>query len=120
MSIWEFPKIRGTLSGGPYNKDPTIYKGTILGSPIFGNPPYHVFRAYATLNLKPQTIYLIRFEGSRLNVSGFGFVVSHAPGCCLQGSYCKGATPKVRVQNLGLPEQKNTNLLTRTNPDLET
>ena len=24
MSIWEFPKIRGTLIGGPYNKDPTI------------------------------------------------------------------------------------------------
>ena len=24
MHIWEFPKIRGTLSWGPYNKDPTI------------------------------------------------------------------------------------------------
>ena len=35
-SIWEFPKIRGTLFGGPYNKDPTIY-GTILGSRIFGS-----------------------------------------------------------------------------------
>ena len=35
--IREFPKIRGTLFGGPYNnKDPTIW-GTILGSPIFGN-----------------------------------------------------------------------------------
>ena len=34
---WEFPKIRGTLFWGPYNKDPTIW-GTILGSPIFGNP----------------------------------------------------------------------------------
>ena len=34
--IWEFPKIRGTLSWGPYNKDPTIWD-TILGSPIFGN-----------------------------------------------------------------------------------
>ena len=22
--IWGFPKIRGTLSGGPSNKDPTI------------------------------------------------------------------------------------------------
>ena len=22
--IWEFPKIRGTLFWGPYNKDPTI------------------------------------------------------------------------------------------------
>ena len=33
----EFPKIRGTLFWGPYNEDPTMY-GTILGSPIFGNP----------------------------------------------------------------------------------
>ena len=32
----EFPKIRGTLFWGPYNKDPTVW-GTILGSPIFGN-----------------------------------------------------------------------------------
>ena len=30
----EFPKIRGTLVWGPYNKDPTI-SGTIVGSPIF-------------------------------------------------------------------------------------
>ena len=22
--IWEFPKIRGTLFWGPYNKDPTV------------------------------------------------------------------------------------------------
>ena len=31
----------GTLFWGPYNKDPT-FKGTILGSPIFGNP--HVLK----------------------------------------------------------------------------
>ena len=30
-AIWEFPKIRGTLFWGPYNKDP-IFWGTILGS----------------------------------------------------------------------------------------
>ena len=24
FTIWEFPKIRGTLFWGPYNKDPTI------------------------------------------------------------------------------------------------
>ena len=24
QSVWEFPKIRGTLFWGPYNKDPTI------------------------------------------------------------------------------------------------
>ena len=23
-SVWEFPKLRGTLFGGPYNKDATI------------------------------------------------------------------------------------------------
>ena len=24
QSIWEFPKIRGTIFWGPYNKDPTF------------------------------------------------------------------------------------------------
>ena len=33
---WEFPKIRGTLFWGPYNKHPTI-SGAVLGSPNFGN-----------------------------------------------------------------------------------
>ena len=32
----EFPKIRGTLFWGPYNKNPTTW-ATKLGSPIFGN-----------------------------------------------------------------------------------
>ena len=41
-----FRKIRGTLIWGPYNKDPTI-KGTILGSPIFGNPHKGYHRANA-------------------------------------------------------------------------
>ena len=36
--IKEFPKMRGTLFWGPYNKDPTI-SGAKLGSPILGN--YH-------------------------------------------------------------------------------
>ena len=36
FGIWEFPKIRGTLFWGPYNKDPTI-EAPISGSPIFGN-----------------------------------------------------------------------------------
>ena len=30
-------EIRGNLVWGPYNKDPTIW-GTMLESPIFGNP----------------------------------------------------------------------------------
>ena len=32
----EFLKLRGTLFGDPYNKDPTV-QDTILGSPVFGN-----------------------------------------------------------------------------------
>ena len=42
-ATWEFPKLRGTLFWGPYNKDPTINKGTISGCPIFGSPPFHRF-----------------------------------------------------------------------------
>ena len=37
MSIWDFPKIRVPYFGVLISKDPTI-AGTILGSPIFGNP----------------------------------------------------------------------------------
>ena len=37
--IWEFPKIRGTFSEGPYNKDYSIL-GSILGSPYSGKLPY--------------------------------------------------------------------------------
>ena len=37
--IWGFPKIRGTLFGGPQNKD-YIILGSILGSPYYGN--YHI------------------------------------------------------------------------------
>ena len=40
LAIRDFPKTGGTLFWGPYNKDPTI-EGTILGSPIFGNP--HIY-----------------------------------------------------------------------------
>ena len=35
---WEFPKIRGTLFGVPYIKDPTI-SGTTLGSPCLRQLP---------------------------------------------------------------------------------
>ena len=34
-----FPKIRGTLFGGPNNKDHSIL-GSILGYPYFGKLPY--------------------------------------------------------------------------------
>ena len=39
MYICKFPKIRGTLFGGPQNKDYSIL-GSILGSPSFGKLPY--------------------------------------------------------------------------------
>ena len=38
-AIWGFPKIRGTLLGGPHNKDYSIL-GSILGSRNFGKLPY--------------------------------------------------------------------------------
>ena len=39
-TFWDFPKLRGTLFWGPYNKDPTI-QGSIFWGPLFsGNPPY--------------------------------------------------------------------------------
>ena len=37
--MWGFPKIRGTILGGPNNKDYSIW-GFILGPPILGN--YHI------------------------------------------------------------------------------
>ena len=40
--IWGFPKIRGTLFGGPHNKDYSIL-GSILGSPYFGKLPYELY-----------------------------------------------------------------------------
>ena len=46
MVMWELPKIKGTLLGGPCNKDPTIY-GTILGS-LFSETPMCLFGHYPT------------------------------------------------------------------------
>ena len=37
--IWWFPKIRGALLGGPYNKDYSILR-SILRSPYLGKLPY--------------------------------------------------------------------------------
>ena len=39
MCIWGFPKIRGTLFKGPYNKDYSIL-GSILGYLNSGKVPY--------------------------------------------------------------------------------
>ena len=39
--MWEFPKIRGTLFGGPYNKDPTkvLLFGVLDWGPLFSETP---------------------------------------------------------------------------------
>ena len=39
--IWGFPKIRGTLFGGPHNKDYSIL-GSIWGFPYLGKLPFYV------------------------------------------------------------------------------
>ena len=41
MQIWGFPKILGTFSLGPYNKDYSSL-GSILGPPYFGKLPDNV------------------------------------------------------------------------------
>ena len=72
---WGFPEIRGTLFGGPYNKDYNIF-GSILGSPDFGKlpsglcipqepydelhtlgscPPPHTLTIYGSGNMKGYT-----------------------------------------------------------------
>ena len=69
--------MRGTLFGGPYNKDPTI-KGTILGSPVFGNP--HIPLNTRPLNTRheprlrlvfalPSVLYSCKPQPVRLEVS---------------------------------------------------
>ena len=50
LSICRFPKIRGTLFVGPYNKDYTIL-GYILGSPFFGKLPFGVVFEMAEAHL---------------------------------------------------------------------
>ena len=50
MGIWELPKIRGTLSWGPYKKNPTI-KGAILG-PSFSETPISIQQSPQSVNSK--------------------------------------------------------------------
>ena len=52
-----FLKIRGTLFGGPYNKDYSIL-GSILGSPYFGKLPY---RGYTGISrVRQEYIWISR------------------------------------------------------------
>ena len=59
-TLWEFPRIRGTLLGVPIIR--TIYSilGSILGSPSFGKLPF-----------RSLWIWGLRFEGLRLEGLGF-------------------------------------------------
>ena len=43
--MWGFPKIRGTLLGGPHIKDYSIL-GFIMGSPYFGKVPCRLKSVY--------------------------------------------------------------------------
>ena len=60
LHIWEFPKIRGTLFWGPYNKDPTIW-GTIFGSPIFGSSHFEAVLANCSKNPQAEASRNVRF-----------------------------------------------------------
>ena len=52
--IWEFPKIREYLFGGPHNKDYSIL-GSTLGSPHFEQLPYGTLRQDAKLKVPVMT-----------------------------------------------------------------
>ena len=52
-SSWGFPKLRGTLFGGPHNKDYSIL-GSILGSTILGNYHLVAFHKYGDLNINAK------------------------------------------------------------------
>ena len=49
--IWGFPKIRGTLFWGPYNKD--YYLGCYIRVPYFRKLPYVLCKEPQTLSPKP-------------------------------------------------------------------
>ena len=86
--IWEFPKIRGTLFEGPYNKDLTIL-GTILGPPIFGNShmgyPHRTFCLCAFLGAPTKGAFEGNPKGRPLQSPSKG--ISRNPwGAPLRGS----------------------------------
>ena len=56
FETWGFPKIRGTILGGPNNKDYSIL-GCILGSPYFGKLPLLILvlhHSWAGLHCRDQ------------------------------------------------------------------
>ena len=54
QGIWEFPKIGGTLFGGPYNKDPTIYLDYYIRVPYFRKLPYTQAQGLRSKALNPE------------------------------------------------------------------
>ena len=67
--MWDFPKIRGTLFWGPYNKDPTkcYYLGCYIRGPYFRKPPCRPLK-----NFKGR-IFLWGFAEASKNSSGINF-----------------------------------------------
>ena len=69
--IWNFPKIKGTFWGGPYNKGYSIL-GSILGSPYFGKPPYTLGLSGPTLRgSQARRLAFLVGGGAGVWVSGF-------------------------------------------------
>ena len=52
MIEWGFPQIRGTLLGGPHNKDYSVLV-SILGFPYFGKLPNILVEGNHSINLGP-------------------------------------------------------------------
>ena len=71
----EFPKMRGTLFWGPYNKDPSI-SGTMLGSPISETPvcawKHHV---YLTGSRPRNPLDRLIWEFPEIRVHYFGVLI---------------------------------------------
>ena len=105
--IWEFPKIRGTFSGGPYNKDYSIL-GSILGSPYLGKLPYIVVRLASgqILLLWTKPIFykhfgmcLDLFKDTTCETQGFSQLQKGSvctAHCCVRtsGKFCKQIVEK--------------------------
>ena len=64
IGVYRFPKIRGTLVGGPYNKDHSIW-GAILGFPYVGKLPSSTAEAVSA-PLVQDALVLLRASGPGL------------------------------------------------------
>ena len=62
LSIWGFPKIRGTFFGGAHSKDYNIL-GSILGPPDSGKLPYTYISIYKDPNARVVQGLVVGFLG---------------------------------------------------------